>query len=372
MENPFKYGNLAQGEGFCNRVNEVKRIQNAFRDGQNIIVISPRRWGKSSLVDEAIRRDKSKVIIAKIDCFRVRSEDELYLALLKNILKASGSKIQDIVKTAQDFLGDLVSSISFTTEMTGEIKIGVNLPANKRDPAYILDLAQKIAERKKQRVVICFDEFQKIAEWKDGRDILEKLRSHWMNHDKVCYCLYGSKRHLMENIFSNKSQPFYRFGEMLFLQKIEEEEWAKYIVKRFKKTSKKINKDQALALVKLANSHSYHVLYLSRICWNNTQLEITQNIIDRSFEEFINDHDDLFIRLTDRLTKFQINYLKAFCLGEKQFSSQRVLREYDIGTAGNIKRIEKVMKDLEIIDYYQNPHEFSDPYFQPLFKSRFL
>lgn len=371
--NPFKYGEFASGDGFCNRKPEIKRLHQAFKDGQSIILISPRRWGKSSLVDESLSRYKSgKIMVIKIDCFGKRSADELYVSLLQTSLKASSTKLQEISNTVKKLISGVMPYISFSTGPTDEVKISFSSTPDKIDVSAVLDLPQKLAKEKGIRVVVCIDEFQKIAEWPDGNLILEKLRAHWQKHPDVSYCLYGSQRHLMSVLFTNSSQPFYRFGETIFLQKIDREEWITFIVERFETSGKKITPQLAMLIANKAACHSYYVQYLSRLSWNNTDKSVTEEIINQSFEDLLNDQVNIFQRITDRLTQYQINYMKAFCQGESKFSSMKVLKDYNLGSPGNIKRIEKVMEDLEIIDYSEGKPFFTDPFFEPLFRKFFI
>jgi len=370
--NPFKYGEFAAGDRFCNRKSEIKRLHQAFKDGQSIILISPRRWGKSSLVDEALNRYKgSKLMVIKIDCFGKRSADELYVALLQSSLRSSSSKLQEISNTVKKLISGVTPYISFSTGPADEVKISFSSTPDKIDVSAVLDLPQKLAKEKDICVVVCIDEFQKIAEWPDGNLILEKLRSHWQKHTNVSYCLYGSKRHLMAALFTNSSQPFYRFGETIFLQKINREEWTSFIVDRFERSGKKITPPLAGLIADKAACHSYYVQYLSRLCWSNTDKTVTEHIIDQSFKDLLNDQVNIFQRITERLTQYQINYLKAFCQGESKFSSMKVLKDYNLGSPGNIKRIEHVMEDLEIIDYSEGKPFFTDPFFEPLFRRFF-
>lgn len=365
MNNPFKYGELARGGNFCNRASEMKRIQQAFVDGQNIIIISPRRWGKSSLIAEAIDRHKGRHLKITLDCFGIRSSDQFYEAFLHAVLKASSTKMQQAADIIKKYVSAIVPYISYSTGAQDEVKISLNLAKKKIDTS-VLDLAQKIAEDRKVKFIICIDEFQKISEWEDGQQTLETLRSHWQMHKDVCYCLYGSKRHLMASLFSDSSQPFYRFGETIFLQKIGKEEWTKFVLDNFEKSGKKISETLSEQLVSYTQCHSYYVQYVSRLCWNNTTKTVTQEILDQSFLEFLNDHDSLFRKTTESLTRYQVNYLKAFIAGERKFTAQRVLQDYDLGSAGNIKRIEKALEDAEIMDYQGEPR-LCEPYFEPLF-----
>ena len=86
----------------------------------------------------------------------------------------------------------------------------------KKDPD-ILNLAEKIAQENNLRFVICIDEFQNISAFENPLDLQKKIRAHWQKHKYVSYCLYGSKRHMMIDVFTAPSIPFYKFEDILFL-----------------------------------------------------------------------------------------------------------------------------------------------------------
>lgn len=371
-ENPFKYGELSTGDNFCNRQEELKRLQAAFRDGQSIVLISPRRWGKSSLVNQSLETYKGKVIAIKIDCFGIKSSEEFYAILLKSVLKATSSKVQQVADSVKTYIRTLIPYIKYGVGEAGEVSISLDLPASKAGVDEILDLAQKIAHQRKVRIVCCIDEFQKVSEWANGQATLEKLRSHWQKHKEVSYCLYGSKRHLMATMFSDSSQPFYRFGETLFLKKIGKEEWVRFLAGEFKRTGKSVDPAVADTLAGMVQCHSYFVQYLGRICWNNTQHKLTSDILQASYDEFLNDHVAIFQQICKGMTQYQINYLRAVAAGETQFTSQRVLSQYAMGSQGNIKRIMDTLEDLEVLDFATGQPVFCDPYFEPLFRKYFV
>jgi hypothetical protein len=121
------------------------------------------------------------------------------------------------------------------------LSFGVDFKDSKLSIDEILDLPQKIAEDKNKKAVVCINEFQNINNYPDPLAFQQMLRSHWQLHDRVCYCLYGSKRHLLMDIFSNSDMPFYKFGDILFLQKISREDWIIFIRKHFENTEKSIS-----------------------------------------------------------------------------------------------------------------------------------
>ncbi|MDZ7650175.1 MAG: hypothetical protein U5K54_25285 [Cytophagales bacterium] len=128
MKNPFKYGELSTGENFCNRKQEIKRLQSAFRDGQSIVIISPRRWGKSSLVNRSVDTFKGKLICIRIDCFGISSSQEFYAAFLKATLQQTNSKLQQVVDTVTKSLKSLVPYVKYGVSENDEIQISLDLP----------------------------------------------------------------------------------------------------------------------------------------------------------------------------------------------------------------------------------------------------
>lgn len=94
--------------------------------------------------------------------------------------------------------------------------------------------------------------------------------------------------------------------------------------------------------------------------------------MDTSYQEFLNDHEAIFKQVTQKLTNYQINYILAYLKGERKFTSQRVLVDYELGSPGNIKRMERALEEAEIMDYSSVEPVFCDPYFEPLFTRHFI
>jgi hypothetical protein len=138
--------------------------------------------------------------IVYLDIFSCRTDNEFYTAFASCVLKQTSSKVEDLT------MGDF--SISF------------ELNQKNNDVDEILQLPEKIAKKKGVRIVICIDEFQQIAGFKDSKSFQKRLRSVWQLQQSVSYCLFGSKKHLMNELFEKKSLPFYKFGDVIYLPKI--------------------------------------------------------------------------------------------------------------------------------------------------------
>ncbi|MDR2848177.1 MAG: ATPase, partial [Bacteroidales bacterium] len=190
-------------------------------------------------VAKKIRAENDEIRVCLLDIFNVRSEEEFYEHFAKEILKATANKWEEMADNAKKFLSQLLPKISFSPNAQAEISFGVGWEELKKSPDDILNLAETIAKEKKISVVVCIDEFQSIGDFSESLAFQRKLRSHWQRHHNVAYCLYGSKRHMLLDIFSNAAMPFYKFGDIMFLQKISNKNWGEFVKKRFEETGKK-------------------------------------------------------------------------------------------------------------------------------------
>ena len=182
MEMPFVFGKVATGENFTDRSEETERLLQNFQGLVNTTIISPRRWGKSSLVArvaELIQKQEKSLKICMIDLFNVRTEEEFYTLLANSILKAVSTKWEEIVADAKHFLGRLVPRISFSTGQDAEVSFGVSWEELQRNPDEVLDLAEALAEAKGIRVMVCVDEFQNVAYFDEKRWQKQKGFGSW-------------------------------------------------------------------------------------------------------------------------------------------------------------------------------------------------
>lgn len=231
-------------------------------------------------------------------------------------------------------------------------------------PDEILDLAEKIALAKNVRLRICIDEFQNIGFFDDPLSFQKKLRSHWQTHQEVAYYLYGSKRHMLLEVFTSPSMPFYNFGTVIFLGKIKLEHWKSFIVESFINTGKSIDPELAATIAQYAECHSYYVQQLAQICWLRTETDANLEIINESFESLILQLALLFQNITESLPTSQLKFLKAIINGETKLSSKVVLEKYNLGASANVNRMKNALIDKEIIDQTVGEIQILDPIYK--------
>ncbi len=368
METPFVFGKIASEEDFTDREIETQHLLNNFNGLVNTILISPRRWGKSSLVSKAARlftEQSSDNVVINLDLFSCRTEDVFYKEFAKAVIAATNTAFEDFVSTTLKYLGRFAPSFS-ASDPAGclELSFGIDIKDKLYNTSEILDLPQKLAIEKNKRIIVCIDEFQTIKEYKDTLAFQRTLRSYWQKHNKVAYCLYGSKRNMMTYLFADSNSPFYKFGDLIFLQKISREDWIEFIVKRFKDTGKAISNELAGYIADKTDNHPYYVQQLSQLAWFRTSTECTMDKIDSAFEGLEAQLALAFSLMLDSLTPSQISFLQAVAAGETQMTSQHVLTRYNLGSSANVASIKQALEKKELIDILPNKINIQDPVFR--------
>jgi len=367
MKSPFTFGKVATGSSFINRHAEITKLSGNFTNQVNTILISPRRWGKSSLVKKTaliLSAENPEIIFCFLDLFRIRTEEEFYKRYAVEIIKATSGKVEEWIRNLKEFLGRLSPTISFGTDPINDFQVSFNLSGQETDIEEILNLPERLASQNKKQIVVCIDEFQNIGDYPESMQLQKLLRSVWQYHQNTTYCLYGSKRHMMMELFEKQSNPFYKFGETMFLQKIGKSEFSDFIIDAFEQTGKAIQEDTCDELIDWVDAHPYFVQQLAHIVWTNTQKVVSREIFEDSLNEMIDQNSILYKQIISELSNTQVNFLIALAKGEKNFNSIETLQKYELGTSGNITKIKNVLINKEIIDKENGSFDFLDPVFK--------
>ena len=375
METPFIFGKIATEKNFTDRETETANLVQSFTSLINTIIISPRRWGKSSLVNKAAKlamEQDRKLCICHVDLFNVRNEVHFYSLLAQKVIAATSTKWEEAVESAKSFFSHLMPKISIGSDPTNEVSIDFDWESIKQNPDEVLDLAEKIAKKKGVKIVICVDEFQNISEFTDPDYFQKKLRSHWQQHQNVAYCLYGSKRHMMMEVFTNSSKPFYKFGNLMFLDKIDTPCLVEFFNTRFSETGKTITEDAANLIVKLVDNHPYYAQQLAQLSWLRTKDVCDVEIVREAHAALVEQLSLLFVTITETLTTQQLNYLNALIAGEKAISSTDVMHRYQISSTTSIARSKAALIKNDILDSKAGEISFQDPIYAYWLKSEYF
>lgn len=364
METPFVFGKVASDKNFTDRKQETERLVRNFSSAVNTILISPRRWGKTSLVVHAadLAKKKNKDIrFCFVDLNNVRTEEQFYRHFASAVLRSSASRVSELLDNARKFLGRFIPNVTFSPGPDSEFKLSMDWEEVKRSPEDVLNFAERIGTEKKIRIVVCIDEFQNLSGFEDPVGFQKKLRAHWQAHRMASYCIYGSKRHMLMDVFTSPSMPFYKFGDILFIDKISTDEWILFIKRRFAQTGKTIDSRDAGLIAELTECHPYYVQQLAQLSWFRTESICTNEIVYSACNSLVMQLSMLFQHLTDELSNTQVNFLKALTKNVERLSAQNVINEYGLGTSANVTRIKKALVSKEIIDLRGDKVFFLDP-----------
>lgn len=269
-------------------------------------------------------------------------------------------KLSDLVK----FISRITPCITIASDPLNSIEVNLKVSPVKDSPEHILQLPEKIAEAKGIRVIVCIDEFQQLACLPRWKNMEAMLRSEWQLQHHTTYCLYGSKMHMMKDIFNKASSPFFKFGQLMNLKRISKDYWIPYIIHNFEKTGKAITHEQAEAVCERVQYNSWYVQQYCFFLWSHTEKTVTQKTLDEQLQLVMDTNEDLFLTEMDSLTPTQIGMLKAIASGEKHLNAQRTVEKYGLGQPQSITRNKKVLVEKDLLEKRLTDLYFVDPLFE--------
>jgi hypothetical protein len=272
--NPFTFGDLALDEAFTDREDEVAELTADMRNGQNVLIYAPRRYGKSSLVLRAAQEAMGqKALVAYVDLMKTPTKERFAAALAKTIYADIASPLGQAFERASELFRDL--RIRPTMEIDpsdGTLRFSFQAGRRKTDIdetiERLLEKLGDLAAERKRRVVIVFDEFQEILAL--DKQFPNLMRAVFQAQPEVSHVYLGSKRHILERIFSDKNEPFWRSSKQLEIGMIPAVKFAAFIRSCFKKSGKTITDEALDRMLRATGGHPYGTQELAYFTWELT------------------------------------------------------------------------------------------------------
>jgi uncharacterized protein len=272
--NPFRFGALALDEAFADREAEVGELAGDIRNGQDVVVFAPRRWGKSSLVWRAARElAADRVLVAQVDLMTTPSKESLAAALAGSIYENIASTLERARERAlAPFRGLRIQPTINVNPEDGSFSFSFEV--GRADPDIdatlerLLELPAELGGARGRRAALVIDEFQEIVEIDPGLPKL--LRAVFQRQPEVAHVYLGSKRHVMERIFNDVNEPFWRSAKTIELGPIPAEPFAVFISERFRATAKGVDEGTLDEAVALTGGHPYATQELCYFLWERT------------------------------------------------------------------------------------------------------
>lgn len=347
MENPFKYGTIVDADYFTDRVNEVKYISQFVHSANHLILISPRRFGKSSVVAKAIKQSERKSITINLQ--QVTSVADLFAKLLRGFLKVHPmERIRHLISHFR-----IIPTIS-TNQITGSVDVsfrpGVDGTILLED---VMELIEK-AHTEKERIIVVLDEFQEILDLAPRLD--KKMRAIMQEQKNINYILLGSQESMMTEIFERKKSPFYHFGEMMRLGKLPRDDFHHFLSERLKGCFATNSEELADNILDYTNNHPYYSQQLASSIWNIGTLQPeTEDVLHTAIDQIVTTHGLDYERLW-----MNINRTSKWIL--QRLASESALQTGEYPTSTIYSALKRLQKDGYVI--YSDRYEIEDPFFK--------
>jgi uncharacterized protein len=358
MQNPFVYGEVVPAAAFVDRVDELDRLVRDLASGQKIFLISPRRYGKSSLIRQALRAAaRSGALTAEITVSSYSS----YLAFLEGYTRALLT-MQTGWEKARTWLRDAIGAarpeVRLEADSSGVMGIAVKFPTVRTDrdisrlAADVFALPGRLSELRARNLVIALDEFQAINGF-NGGSVEHTVRGAVQHQRSVGYVFAGSEPSLMERMLGPK-RPFYKAGPVMRLEKIPPELFAPFIESRFSKTGIKPEPGVGMAIVDLAGNMPYDVQRLAHESWDDVraagQRRIGVDDLHHTLHRLLAEQETMFEAVWQRLTLAQRATLRAVVLAEgRELLSADLRVRYRLGGSSTVQAALQALTREDII-----------------------
>lgn len=346
MKNPFKFGTIVEGEFFTDRVREVDYIQQFIESENHLVLISPRRFGKSSVVHKALINTSRQSITLNLQ--NVTSEADLAAKLLREIYKIHPfERVKQFVMRFR-----IIPSLS-TNPVTGMIDLSFQPTEN---PTILLedvmDLIDGISSPD-NRLVVVLDEFQEIMSLAPNLD--KKLRAMMQSQKNINYILLGSQETMMTDIFEKKESPFYHFGQLMHLKAIPRADFENYISSRLQNCLNSDVEAVTQHILDFTHCHPYYTQQLAAQIWQMSMLQTaTDDILETAIQQIIEIHDLDYERLWVNFNKTDKSVLI-------KLAKNQPVQDIDRRTSTTYSALKRLQKAGFLV--YTTKFEIEDPFF---------
>ncbi|MDE1862720.1 MAG: ATP-binding protein [Thaumarchaeota archaeon] len=376
-ENPFVFGTIVRGDNFADRKKEVKEIASDLTSKTNLIIFSPRRYGKTSLIFKVLEDlEKKSIICAYVDLYPATTIEKFANIYASSMAKSKGGKLDEII----NFIKDLIPPVKLTVrpEGTSDIEGGmeIELSRGKSDINAVLsrlyDLPERIATKKRKKMVVVFDEFQEITKI-DGQEIERSLRSRIQHHKNVSYVFMGSQMHLLGRAFESKDRALYRMGKPFNLRRIPPEEFGIFIKDRFRVGGMTISAGNVAKIVDLTQCHPYYTQQLCHEVWNYRKSLGTKSVetddITVAKEQLMRNQNYAYTALWDSIKGKQRAVLLAMAkTGQKEIFASDFREDNGLGAPSTIARAAQYLEEKGLIEKNGSQYGISDTFFEEWLK----
>jgi AAA+ ATPase superfamily predicted ATPase len=353
--NPFQFGALALDEAFADREDAIAEIKSDMQNGQDVVVYAPRRYGKTSLVWAATRTLVSEgALVAQVDLMTTPTKERLASALAAAIFEEIASPLERVrEKALTPFKGLRVSPTINISPETGAMSFGFSAG---RKPADIdatlerlLELPAELGSARGRTTALVIDEFQEVVDIDTGLPKL--MRAIFQRQPEVSHVYLGSKRHVMERIFSDANEPFWRSAKSIELGPIEPDRFATFIRDRFQETDRDVDDETLGRLLDCTWGHPYATQELSYCLWDQILVGETASVerLESALNAVLRSENAHFSLLWESSSNVQKLVLQALSGGPGRPYTEEYRDEYDLPPLSAVQSALKALTQREVV-----------------------
>ena len=366
--NPFQFGVVVDDLAFCNRKEEISYLKSQIMNGYSTWLFSPRRFGKTSLVEKVFREiEETKCIY--VDLYNIRSKDDFCRKYSKTIAEALFNwkdEIKKLTNKLSDAFSKLSPTISFDELGNPSFSLNVHKVEEQENIETILEVPNKVALKSSKRICIAFDEFQEIK--RIDPFMLHWMRSSFQRHRDISYIFLGSKQSLMEDIFASIKSPFYEFATKMSLSTISEAELHTFIERNFKKNNLQINQQTVDIILEKSECQPHFTQYFSSVVFDLMKTGHEQDeegFLELWMNKIIIPQSDVFRDIYDQLTNSQRAALHAIArLNDAGIFSESIRDQYDLPVSSSLNEVLKALQRKGLIFKAEESYKITNPVFK--------
>ncbi len=364
--NPFSYGTIAKGSNFYDRKEECTKIIETLSGGNNLLLLAPRRYGKTSLVFKAMEQLESKGFICIYFDFMPVFSVESFVRLYTKALSAKQSNLQKFSQIFASIVKGIRPVLGFGQDGNPEFSIEfTNAPIDETVISQLLDLPEKIAGDNK-RIIVFFDEFQEVEKL-NKINFENLLRSKIQQQQATNYLFFGSKTHLLNQMFNNKKRAFYNASLQMSIGPLPQKDTIEFLKEKFAGSKITISHATALYLLSAAGDIPHYIQLLAAEVWQymiGNLDEVTSEIIDKCAMQILVLKQDYYMELFDRQSQSQKQLLKALTIDGKNIFSSTYIKKHHLSNASTIQRAVQGLVDNGLVEKIKGDYFVADPFFK--------
>lgn len=368
-KNPFQIGVPVTGPELADRQTELETIFKEVLAGSRLFLISPRRYGKTSLLLESRNRLQAQNIpVAYVDLYQATSLAHFLDLFGRAVLEAAEGAVEKALRMAGEFLRGVRPTMTVSARGLPEWSIGFSQqqPDLLKQRDQILALPQMLAEGRKIRLAIFMDEFQEIRAL-DGPALERAMRASFQHQPRVSYVFAGSKESLMWEMVQSRRSPFFRSGPTLSVGLIPPEEFKKYLSEKFLKSGMSVKPERLDEILAGSDNIPFNVQYLCHALWivKNGEGNVSSEDIRSGIEYIFAAEREYYTALWDQLSLHQRRTVRALAKsgGAAPFTAA-FLREHDLGPSASVARSLAQLLKREVLNKSETEYRFADPFFK--------